>query len=121
MPAYLLTGVGGASLPPWRHTPMNTNPERLTVGIYYTGDMANVSDCGTITKNDSPTASWRKRGYQADDGREIRALSTLHFQPGPGRRFWTANKGDAEHEASIKAFAWGFSQFRSVRVAQIGN
>jgi len=75
------------------------------VRIYYTGDMANVSGEGAITR------AWydAKWGYHQvnitlDDGREIKGLHLASFQPGPGRRFWLLSDWEAKRQAQIAQY-----------------
>ncbi len=75
--------------------------DSLTLGqrIYYTGDMANAEDSGTVVAVNPPTSYTRSSGQtvqilgvtydiESDDGRTWRGLTAAHFAPGPGRRFW---------------------------------
>lgn len=80
---------------------------QLTEGtrIYYTGDMANQSGLGTITK------AWfdAKWGYHLvdiamDDEREWKAIHLASFQPGPGRRFWLLSDWEAKRQAQINTY-----------------
>jgi hypothetical protein len=67
--------------------------------IYYTGDMANASGFGTITK--IRLCDWYgftydvtidaipcKFGYDIEE-RQFLGVHLASFQPSPGRRFWT--------------------------------
>ena len=81
--------------------------------VYYTGDMANHSGKGfvrSIRENflgrsmdvvikgeyDNFTESWT-------EDREILGLTTVHFSPGPGRRFWTLEEWRAGRAAKLEA------------------
>lgn len=63
---------------------------KLTLGqrIYYTGDMANCDDCGTVVAV-RPPDRWCTESYDIDldDGRTLKGIHGLSFEPGPGRRF----------------------------------
>lgn len=70
--------------------------------IYYTGDMANHSGLGTITKRWHDTKwNYRLVNIAMDDGREINGIHDLSFQPGPGRRFWLAEDYEAMRQQRI--------------------
>ena len=57
--------------------------------VYYTGDMANIEDSGTITTV-HPEDKWAPESYTVDldDGRVFRKAMNLSFDSSPGRRFW---------------------------------
>lgn len=68
--------------------------------IYYTGDVANHDGRGTITKR------WHDKwghfvNIAMDDGRKIKAIHLLSFQPGAGRRFWLAEDHEEMRQARI--------------------
>jgi hypothetical protein len=56
--------------------------------VYYTGDMANIESEGTICKvNNSP--EWGlSYDIVLDDGRLLRGIHAIGFNPSPGRRFF---------------------------------
>lgn len=74
---------------------------QLTEGtrIYYTGDMANASSYGVITKQ-WYDAKWKYYhvNVMLDDGRELLGLTLSGFQPSPGRRFWLESDYKAERK-----------------------
>lgn len=63
---------------------------QVGVRIYYTGDMANSSDYGVITRRHPIDPKWNYRQVDivTDDGREWRAVHLVGFQPSPGKRWW---------------------------------
>lgn len=72
--------------------------------IYYTGDMANIEDFGSIVKINPPSrfATHGTIDMKLDDGREINGIYPSAFDPGPGRRFMTEAENKANRAASIK-------------------
>jgi len=83
------------------------------VRIYYTGDMANSSDHGVITKRHPIDPKWgyRKVDILLDDGRIQRGIHCTNFQPAPGRRFWLEMDWQADRERRIAEFkAWADAQ-----------
>lgn len=99
----------------------------LTLGqrIYYTGDMANAEDSGTVVAVNPPTSYTRSNGQtvqilgvtydiECDDGRSWRGITPAHFAPGPGRRFWLLDEW-REHsrrrmDASMQAMRQAIAQ-----------
>jgi len=71
--------------------------------IYYTGDMANIEDYGTVT-NIRPPNRFYGESYDItlDDGREQRDIQQVSFDPGPGRRFWPAMEWDQHRAQQLK-------------------
>jgi hypothetical protein len=54
--------------------------------IYYSGDMANCGDFGVVKRAYSD--KWGAFfDIHLDDGRSIKGLHQISFNPGPGRRF----------------------------------
>ena len=73
--------------------------------IYYTGDMANIEDYGTITKFHEPTKYAPQRmDIELDDGRIFPQIYCTHFLPGVGRRFWLADDYKKEQDKKIEKF-----------------
>ncbi len=57
--------------------------------IYYTGDVENNEDEGTIVKVNPPFMHWGETcDIRLDDGRIFRTVFPLAFDASPGRRFW---------------------------------
>jgi hypothetical protein len=83
---------------------MDTFGEKIKKGdrYYYTGDMANVSDFGTITEIISDKWGNFFSG-KLDDGRIQRRVYLLMFQKGAGQRFKTMTQYNSERDASIKS------------------
>jgi hypothetical protein len=68
---------------------------------YYTGDMANASDFGVITKITSD--KWGTRFWgKLDDGREQKAVTILVFEKGVGQRFKTIEQYNQERAEQFK-------------------
>jgi len=86
------------------------NGRELNVGtlIYYTGDMANQPDFGIVEKiNPADRFGGPSVNVKLEDGRTHRGLPVLAFNPGPGRRFMTADEYHEERRAKIEQFkAW---------------
>jgi hypothetical protein len=70
--------------------------------IYYTGDMANVPDKGVIIKK-RPADRFASISYDVhlEDGRVIKGLCYLSFEPGPGRRFWLLSEWEADQKQKL--------------------
>ena len=79
--------------------------------IYYTGDMANLPDEGIITKRREPNR-FAPVSYDIhlDDGRELRGIYYLSFNPGSGRRFWLLSEYREDRECRIKEMKERMSQ-----------
>ena len=73
--------------------------------VYYTGDMANLPSEGIIVKK-RPADRFAPISYDIhlDDGREIRGLYYLSFEPGPGRRFWLLSEWEADRQEKFCQF-----------------
>ena len=71
--------------------------------IYYTGDMANIEDKGTIFKI-RPATKYGPLSYdiRLDDGREFLGVYDLSFQPSIGRRFWLLTDWKKDRDEKIK-------------------
>jgi hypothetical protein len=81
--------------------------DQLQVGvrIYYTGDMANPSGHGVITRRHEPNKwGYQQVDIQLDDGGHLwRGVMLGSFQPAPGRRFWLETDWQADRDAKIAA------------------
>ena len=73
--------------------------------VYYTGDMANLPSSGVITKR-RPADKYAPISYDVhlNDGREIKGLYYLSFEPGPGRRFWLLSEWEADRKLKMDDF-----------------
>lgn len=95
--------------------------EQLSEGvrIYYTGDMANHDGFGVITKQ-WHDAGWNYRQVNIlmDDGRILRGIHDLGFQPSPGRRFWLEADWRAERERRIAEMKAQWAQAAEARAAR---
>lgn len=94
------TGTKNIPLDPrQRKTPKK---EEFWIGrrIYYTGDMANIDDNGTVTAvhNDNRTVD-----IELDDGRIFHRVYYLSFA-GPGHRFEFDNEREWRRKELLKAF-----------------
>jgi len=68
---------------------------------YYTGDQANVSDFGTITKLEND--KWGSFFFgKLDDGREQKRIHLIAFEKGVGQRFKTIEQYNQEREIAFK-------------------
>lgn len=78
----------------------------LTLGqrIYYTGDMANSEDAGTIVAVREPDkfCSCGSYNIELDDGREILGVYALAFDPSVGRRFWPLDEWLEERRQGLE-------------------
>ncbi len=97
----------------------------LTLGqrIFYTGDMANFEDAGTVIAVNPPTKFSRQGDYnlELDDGRVFRRISPLSFDPGPGRRFMPLDEYHASRRKEIQLAQKAFKQlFQSKGVSNVG-
>lgn len=71
--------------------------------IYYTGDMANLDGCGTVTGLREPTRfSGPGLDIKMDDGREFLGVFPASFMPSPGRRFWLLEDWKADRSRRIE-------------------
>jgi len=68
--------------------------------IYYTGDMANPSDFGTIAEIIRPERWGMSYHLNLDDGRSF-TIGPEMFHPGPGRRFWPLDEWEADRRRRI--------------------
>ncbi len=72
--------------------------------IFYTGDMANASGFGVVTKIHPADIKW---GYsesvdmRLEDGRDIRKIFVTMFNESIGRRFMLKSEHVAKREAQI--------------------
>ena len=77
--------------------------QKLAVGtrIYYTGDMANQPDEGTVVAV-RPPDRWGGESYDIclDDGRTMRGIYPSNYS-GPGKRFWTLDEWEADRQRRI--------------------
>jgi proteasome lid subunit RPN8/RPN11 len=73
--------------------------------IYYTGDQANESSEGIITKL-VPATKYNPFGYNIhlDNGHEFKIVSPLSFEPSPGRRFWLLSEWKEKRQKDLEAF-----------------
>ena len=69
--------------------------------IYYTGDMANIEDFGTISRVVHSPRWGTSYDIVLDDGRLLRGISPMNFAPSPGRRFWPLNEWEARRTERI--------------------
>ena len=71
--------------------------------IYYTGDMANCPDFGTITKRQpiDPRWNYKQVDVALDDGRKWRGVMLAGFQPSPGKRWWLESDYEADRQRRI--------------------
>lgn len=76
------------------------------VRVYYTGDMANSPDHGTITLRRPIDPRWKYKQVDIalDDGRTMRGIGIESFQPSPGRRFWLAADWQADRDRRMTEF-----------------
>ena len=93
---------------------------KLTLGqrIYYTGDMANEESAGTVIAINPPSSYKASNGrtiplfcetcdIELDDGRVIKMLLHLAFEPGSGRRFWPLEEWLEQRAAVYAKFVSG--------------
>ncbi len=95
-----------------------TNTSKLQPGtrIFYTGDMANGSSYGTITKRrsrgkynpESVDIKFDDPRFDGDDDQETHGLPICCFSPGPGQRFMLAEDYDRQREEKIAAMRADF-------------
>lgn len=70
--------------------------------IYYTGDMANQPDDGTITRL-VPANKYGGASVDIDfDEGNNRNVTLLGFAPGPGRRFWLQDDWIQERATKLR-------------------
>ena len=83
---------------------MRTDQYQTGDRIYYKGDMANCEDFGIIIAI-RPADKWACLSYdiRLDDGRDIKGLPHIHFEPSPGRRFWLLSEWEADRKVRIEA------------------
>lgn len=77
---------------------------QLDQRIYYTGDMANCEDLGTIVAVHAPTKFSVCESYdiQLDDGRKMCKVFDISFDSSPGRRFWPLDEWTAARRKSLE-------------------
>ena len=85
--------------------------------IYYTGDMANAEDFGTIIAVREPN-KYAPLSYdiRLDDGRLFKGVWDLSFQPSPGRRFWPLDEWEADRQKRIEAMKADMKRLQIKRV-----
>jgi hypothetical protein len=72
------------------------------VRLYYTGDMANHSGFGTVSKAwFDPKWGYHNIEVTMDDGRPNFCIELSGLQPGPGRHFWLASDYEADRQQRI--------------------
>lgn len=89
---------------------MKTTYEQLTAGtkIYYTGDIANQSEFGEVTRQ--YTDKWGQWvDIVLDDGRECLGISPSNFN-GIGSRFQLRSEYDRERQEKIAAMNSRFAE-----------
>ena len=77
---------------------MNTTQIKTNTRIYYSGDMANVEDYGTVTLVTSNDYYGSTYHIALDDGRTMTA-HPFSFTPGPGTRFHIAAERVAQRRS----------------------
>jgi len=82
--------------------------------IYYTGDMANVSDFGAITRIiEADKFAPLRYDIKMDDGRVFRQVYDLSFAPGAGRRFMTEAEYLADRAIKISQMEAAYKRLQS--------
>jgi len=73
--------------------------------IYYTGDMANCEDTGTIIES-IPADNYMPLHYtiHLDNGRVLRGVYHLMFAKERGQRFWLLEDWEADRKVKLEAF-----------------
>lgn len=75
------------------------------VEIYYTGDMANSPDVRIVEKIEFDQWWGKKITLKSVESGEISELGLSNFEPGPGRRFLTMEKYQADRSATLDRLA----------------
>lgn len=102
---------------------MDKNLYAVGTRIYYTGDMANASGAGVITKHYDATR-WDDGSFDVllDDGRDcFRRLMPRNFTKGPGRRFWLESEYQAHQAAQIEQMKAEYEAMTARRQSQEGG
>lgn len=90
------------------------------VRVHYTGDMANPSGAGRITRvlPIDPRWGYRQVNIRLDDGRLLRGIGIEQFQPAPGRRFWLETDWQADRATKIAAAAEHYRKVLETRASR---
>lgn len=84
---------------------MTTQDYQTGDRIHYTGDMANLEGDGVIIKRrEADDMGPLMYDIAMNDGRAMRGIWALSFEPGAGRRFWLLSEWQEEREKKITLF-----------------